>query len=95
MKPKIVKFKNGKYGVRRRHFNTLWIEIEFLSRWGWWHCFVTPSIDPDYTFDSIQEAQSVINKSKLEEEKFNQWYYDKGKVVKLPEHLDGIRKHLP
>lgn len=70
---KIVQFKNGKYGVRRRDPAAFWTDVQFLSRSGWWNTRAFASVDNDYSFDTIQEAQAIIKKSEN----------DKGKPVKL------------
>ena len=79
---KIVQFKNGKYGVRRREWTSFWMELEFLSRYCWWRPIATPSIECDYTFDSIEEAKSIIKKSKEQEERLNNIWRDKGRKIK-------------
>lgn len=80
---KIVQFKNGKYGIRRRDPTTFWIEVQFMSRHGWWRLMNFPSADPDYNFDTIQEAQAIIKKSEAERKRIDQILSDKGKPVKL------------
>lgn len=79
---KIVQFKNGKYGVRRRDSLEFWLDFEFLSRNGWWGKITTPSVDHHYAFDSIDEARLIIKKSKEQEERLNNIWRDKGRKIK-------------
>ena len=79
---KIVQFENGKYGVRRRDWSDFWISFEFLSRGGYWFPKAMPSIERDYAFDSIDEARSIVKKSKEEHERFNKIWRDKGRKIK-------------
>lgn len=80
---KIVQFKNGKYGIRRRDPATFWTGVQFMSRYGWWELMNIPSVDPNYSFDTIQEAQTIIKKLEAERKRIDQILNDKGKPVKL------------
>lgn len=80
---KIVQFKNGKYGARRRDWQLWGLEFKFLSRGGFWNSKAVPSLDRDYSFDTIKEVQLIIKKSKEEEERFNKAWNDIGRKVKL------------
>lgn len=80
---KIVQFKNGKYGVRRLDPATFWTDVQFLSRSGRWNTPAFASVDLNYSFDTIQEAQAIIKKSEAERKRMDQIYNDKGKPVKL------------
>lgn len=77
---KIVQFKNGKYGARRSNWQLWGLGFEFLSRRGFWNYKTEPSLNRDYSFDTIKEVQLIIKRSK-EVERYNK--ADLGKKVKL------------
>jgi len=69
MKAKIVKFRNGRYGVRRRR----WPNYEYLNEYGEWH---HPSFDPakDYGFATLKAMDEALEKYR----KYNQAANDMG-----------------